>query len=220
MKQPRYILGAGLIVVLGVLAFLLMEHPIAFWLVFVPLALLFVFFMVLFLAGSGSRIGNLLFSSVIFIVMVFALALVASPGKCDHTNLKKNFSFQFEGSTAASSIKPICENCNQYFESTRFRGTPNDLSYLEVVKEYISADEIVSGEYHTMTAIVTVLDHDYQRVRIHCKVENDDIGVFFSVEFKEEFEEAVSLLQKGQEITFRGKLYDTGFGWTDCELLQ
>lgn len=220
MKQPQYVLGTGLIIVLGVLAFLLTEHPIAFWLVFVPLTLLFVFFSVLFLTGSGSRIGNLLFSSAILVVMVFALAIVASPGKCDHTNLKKDFSFQFEGSTAASSIKPICENCNQYFEATRFRGTPNDLSYLEVVKEYITADEIVSGEYYTMTAIVTTLDHDYRRVRIRCKVGNNNIDVFFSVEFREEFEEAVSSLQEGQEITFRGKLYDTGFGWTDCELLQ
>jgi hypothetical protein len=152
--------------------------------------------------------------------MIVALVIVATPDECDHTNLDKRFLFQTEGSTAVSRIKPVCKNCNQYFEAAIFRGTPNDLSYLEVVKEYISEDEIVGGGYHTMTASVAVLDYDFQRVRIRCKVTAADIEVNFSVEFREEFEESVALLQVGDEITFRGRLYDTGFGWTDCELLN
>lgn len=141
---------------------------------------------------------------------------------CDHEEMGSIFSFQFENSTAASYIKPYCKNCDTYFgyNSVRFRGTPNDLSYLDVIRQYVDRPDIEGGKYYTMTANVLLGDYDIYRTRIKCEVERDGIVVCFSVEFQEEFEERVSLLQKGDEITFRGRLYDEGFGWTDCELLE
>ena len=157
---------------------------------------------------------------MVFIVAVIVLLVISASLVCPHDEMCKVFAFQYDGSTAVSHIKPVCKNCTQYFEATRFRGTPSDLSYLEVVKEYIVEDEIVSGGYHTMTATVTVLDHDTTRTRLNCYVGNEDIEVYFSVEFRGEFEEAVNALQIGEQITFRGRLDNTGFGWTDCELLS
>lgn len=132
----------------------------------------------------------------------------------------KMFSFQFENSTAVSHLEPRCKNCNHYFGYTAFRGTPKDLSYLELVKQNIDERNIKAGEYYTMRAVVSLEDYDVNRTRIRCKVESDNTIVGFSVEFREGFEEQISLLQKGDEITFRGRLYDNGFGWTDCELLE
>lgn len=154
------------------------------------------------------------------LLSVLAILIIFTPPKCEHEEMGKIFSFQFQNSTAMSSIKPFCENCNNYFGYTHFRGTPNDTSYLEVVKELIDSDEVIGGEYYTMTATLTVPDHEVDKTRIRCKIEKENIIVSFSVQFREEFEESVGLLQEGDEVTFRGKLYDEGFGWTDCELLN
>jgi hypothetical protein len=131
----------------------------------------------------------------------------------------KIFSFQFQGSTATSNVKPYCEKCNTYFQPKLFRGTPTDTSYLDVIDEHMDGDEIVGGEYYTMTATVAVGDHHLDKTRIQCKVQKGNITVWFSVEFQEEFEEAVALLKEGDEVTFRGRYYDEGCGFTDAELI-
>lgn len=148
------------------------------------------------------------------------ISLMSIFGGCKHEEMGTIFSFQFENSTARSSYKPYCKNCNHYFGYTRFIGTPDDLSYLDVVKQYIEGQEVKPGEYHTMTATVYLGDYEVNKTRIRCEIEHENVIVGFSVEFREGFEEQISLLQKGDEITFRGRLYDNGFGWTDCELLE
>ena len=140
--------------------------------------------------------------------------------QCEHEEMGTIFAFQFQNSTASSSTQPFCKECHQRFRATRFRGTPDDLSYLEVIREHSDGNEIVGGEYYTITAIVTLADYDFQKTTLKCKVESEDIVVAFSVEFKDGFEDAVALLDEGDEITFRGRLYDEGCGWTDCELLN
>ena len=119
-----------------------------------------------------------------------------------------------------SYIKPWCKSgdCG-YLGHTDFRGTPSDLSYLDVIKEYIDADEVVGGEYYTMVATVTAGGHDYSKVRINCKVQSEDIIVGFSVEFRDEFKDAVASLKEGDIVKFRGRYYDEGCGFTDCELI-
>ena len=159
--------------------------------------------------------GLLLFC--VFLPVVFLM--VFTPEKCEHEDMGKIFSFQFAGSTAASRYEPYCKNCYEDFNNTRFRGTPDDLSYLDVIKEHSDGNEIVPGEYYIVTAIVTLGDYDYQRTRVNCRVENEDIIVGFSVEFREGFEEIVKSIQKGDEITFRGRFYDEGCGFTDAELI-
>jgi hypothetical protein len=138
--------------------------------------------------------------------------------KCEH-EMGKQFSFQPQKSTAASHVKPYCKNCNNSFGYTMFRGTPDDLSYLEAVRAHSDRDEIVGGEYYTVTAVVTLGDYQVTETRIRCKVESGNIIVGFSVKFREGFEESVALLEEGDEITFRGRLYDEGYGFTDCELI-
>ena len=138
-------------------------------------------------------------------------------GKCEPG---KKFSFQFEGSTAASYIKPFCEHNGHVYISTIFRGTPDDLSYLDVVAEHSDGDEIVWGEYYTVTAVMTLGDYDFGRTRIRCQVESGNIIVNFSVEFRDGFEESVDLLNEGDTVTFRGRFYDEGCGFTDCELIR
>jgi hypothetical protein len=132
----------------------------------------------------------------------------------------KIFAFQPQWSTAMSYIKPFCEDGKHcYLGYTLFRGTPNDLSYLEVIEDYSDGDEIIGGEYYTVSAIVILGDYDINRTRVRCRVQSENIIVDFSVEFREEFEEVVSLLDEDDKITFRGRFYDEGCGWTDCELI-
>lgn len=137
----------------------------------------------------------------------------------DEHEIGKMFSFQFEGSTAASYIKPFCEHDGHVYISTTFRGTPDDLSYLDVVAEHSDGDEIVWGEYYTVTATVTLADYDFTKTRVRCQVQSDNIIVNFSVEFRDGFEESVALVDEGDEITFRGRFYDEGCGFTDSELI-
>jgi hypothetical protein len=96
---------------------------------------------------------------------------------------------------------------------------------LELLKEHSDGDEIVPGEYYTVTATVTLVtlnSYDEGRfwtVRVGCKLRNEDILLGFSVDFRKEFWDQVDLLEEGDEITFRGKFYDEGCGFTDSELL-
>lgn len=164
---------------------------------------------------------TIILSPIILFVLALILVVITSPLYiCEHEEIGTIFSFQSENSTTKSSYKPYCKNCEEYFGYTRFIGTPDDLSYLEAVKPNIEGNEVKAGEYQTMTAVVSLADYNADKTRIRCKVENEEVIVGFSVEFRGEFEEQVSFLQEGDEITFRGRLYDNGFGWTDCELLN
>lgn len=144
-------------------------------------------------------------------------AIETSSNECKHGKI---FSFQSKDSTAMSYIKPWCKSGTCYHLGySLFRGTPTDLSYLDVIGQYSDSDNILCGEYYTITATVTHADYDFQRTRISCEVRSDDIIVCFSVEFRGEFEEEVSLLTEGDEVTFRGRFYDEGCGFTDSELI-
>ena len=154
------------------------------------------------------------------IVIIIVTMSVCIPPKCDHKEIGKMYSFQFENSTADHYVKPYCLNCGETFKSTSFRGTPVDNSFREAIAEHSDSIEIVGGEYYTVTAIVTLGDYDIHKTRINCKVQNETTIVAFSVEFGEGFEEAVALLEKGQEITFRGRFSDNGCSFTDCELIE
>ena len=79
------------------------------------------------------------------------------------------------------------------------------------------------GQYYTVTAIVTLADYSSNdKARVTCKVENEDYIVGFSVEFREEFKNTAGCesLEEGEKITFRGRFYDEGCGFTDCELVD
>ena len=158
-----------------------------------------------------------LFSGIfISILLVIAAAFIF---KCDHTDKITSFAFQPEKSTAMSSVKTICEDCNQRFYFQRFSDKPSDSSYIDIIKEHTEDNEFVNGEYDTIRAKVVFPDYDSLKTKIRCCVQQGNVYVYFSVEFKDEFEGAVSLLQEGDEITFYGRSALTGLSWTDCELV-
>lgn len=161
-------------------------------------------------------------STAITCVFIIIILLVVLTPKCKHEETGMMFSFASQNSTAYSYKRPYCKECGEVFSYTNFKGTPNDLSYLDAIKERSDSDEIVGGEYYTVTAVVTLGDYNYgsKRVSVQCKIENEDVKVGFTIDFKEEFGDAVKLLKKGDEITFRGRYYDIGCGFTDCELIS
>ena len=69
----------GLILFVGAPVFLLMEHPVVFWLVFVPLAVLFVVSLIKFFTKGVSGIGDFVTAMLVLVVMGVALMIVCIP---------------------------------------------------------------------------------------------------------------------------------------------
>ena len=153
---------------------------------------------------------------VCFLVVVTSLILFTPP-KCDHEETITMYKFESYESPAYNYVRPVCKKCDKLLPYTLFKGTPKDSSYLEAFE---NESEIVPGEYYTVTATVTSADYSIQDTHLGCKVENEKFIIHFGVDFREEFEEAVDPIEEGDEITFRGRFYDNGCGFTDCELLD
>lgn len=154
------------------------------------------------------------------LIPILALIIFA-PKPCEHEDVVAMYSFTYHDSTAYSRVRPYCRDCNKRFEYRHIKGTLIDQSYLSAIKEHSDGREIVPGEYYTVTATVPqgYIGYTSDKVRLNCRVENEEFIVGFSVEFREEFEELAKSVEKGEEITFRGRFYDKGCGFTDCELI-
>lgn len=161
----------------------------------------------------SSLFGGIILSVILLLLLGLAL-------KCDHTNVIEVYSFQPDNSTATSYVKSVCEECNQSFHTALFRDTPPNETYMDVIAEHSMDKTFVKGEYDTIKAAVTILDYDATETKINCKVRQGDVIVNFPVKFKGEYEDAVSSLQEGDEITFYGKSALKGLSWTDCELIM
>lgn len=162
------------------------------------------------------------FLSSLFCAMVLSIVFILSLGlifKCDHENMGRVFDFQPENSTALNYVKSKCYDCEKGFHTTLFRDAPPDDEYIDVIKEHCKDKTFISGEYDTITATVMFPDYDAIETKIQCYVQQGNTKVCFPVEFNGEYEDEVSLLQEGDEITFYGKSSDTGLSWTDCELI-
>ena len=161
----------------------------------------------------ASLFGAGILGIVLFLMLGFAL-------RCEHESTLKTFAFQPEKSTAASSFKVVCDKCNQPERIARFYGTPSDTAYVGVVSEHCKDKKFVSGEYDTVTATLLYHDYDPTKTQVQCKVREGDVIVGFSARFKPEYDEAVSLLKEGDEITFYGKSSAEGLFWSNCELVK
>lgn len=138
---------------------------------------------------------------------------------CEHPESVKRYSFYSENNMSYDYMAVYCKECNEKLRSETFADTPKDLSYLEVVRTLVGEDGPVAGEYYLVTA--TVLS-DYSQSGspyVRCKVENDSVSVFFNVDFKEEFGDAVREIKADDTITFYGRYYESGCGFADCELI-
>lgn len=62
--------------VLGIIVFLIMEHTVAFWLVFVPLVLLGVVTTIKFFSPNHSKVSDLLFILLLFVVVIILLVVI------------------------------------------------------------------------------------------------------------------------------------------------
>lgn len=165
------------------------------------------------------------FLTSLMLVCVFLPILflaVFTPEPCEHEDMVTMYTFTSYNSTAHSNVRPYCRDCGERFRSQMFKGELVDKSYLSAIVEHSDGDEIVPGEYYTVTATVPLGFYAYisDTVWLNCRVENEEYILFFNVEFKDEFEEMVKLVEDGDEITFRGRFYDKGCGFTDCELIE
>ena len=69
---------ATICIILGIIAFLLMEHALAFWLVFVPLAILFVITAVGLVRKGRGAMGSIMTLLFIFILAIVVLLIICS----------------------------------------------------------------------------------------------------------------------------------------------
>ncbi len=164
---------------------------------------------------TSSFFGVILTVAAILTVVLFWVKFTA----CEHPESVKRYSFYSENNMQYDYMAVYCKECNEKLRSETFADTPKDLSYLEVVRTLVGEDGPVAGEYYLVTA--TVLS-DYSQSGspyVRCKVENDSVSVFFTVDFKEEFDEAVREIEEGDTITFYGRYYESGCGFADCELI-
>ena len=152
-------------------------------------------------------------------IAIMLLLLVAFLVRCEHEDKITTFVFQSENSTALNYVKTVCDGCNQVLSNKAFRGTPSINTHITALEEHIADNTFISGEYDTVRAKVVGIDYFSPYTEIGCCVQTGDCHVHFPVEFRNEFEESVSSLQEGDEITFYGKSALTGLSWTDCELI-
>jgi hypothetical protein len=211
---------AFIALVLGVVVFLLMEHTLVFWLVFVPLALLFVISTLQFFKSRGWGFRYFTTAMIALFAIIVVLLIVSYSDQCEHEDLVTWYSFSSE-SELEGTVRPYCRDCKEAFDYSDFKGELVDKSYLSAITEHSDGSEIVPGEYYTVTATVPLGYYGYgsDSTWLTCEVGNEKFIVKFYVEFREEFTEAVKQVEKGEEITFRGRFYDKGCGFTDCELL-
>lgn len=161
-------------------------------------------------------IVSIISACLVSILLILAIGAIF---QCKHDNRIEIISFQSEHSTAMGYVKTSCDDCGHSFGYTLFRDNPPDNSYIDTIEKHIDNNTFVAGEYHTVTASVVHQDYDSAKANISCEIRDGDIVVYFWADFKEEYGSALELFEAGDEITFRGKCSDTGFHWTDCEIV-
>lgn len=157
----------------------------------------------------------------ILIPILFLISL--TPEKCEHEEVRRYVFTSYNDTTSHSSVCGYCKKCDTRLTGySLFKGELVDKSYLSALIEHSDASEIVPGEYYTVTVSVPLGFYGYSSdsVWLTCEVENDGFIVRFSAVFREEFGEQVRSIQEGDTITFRGRFYDEGCGFTDCELIK
>ena len=168
---------------------------------------------------------NLFVVLLLFIFMLIGAIVIIGNDQCEHEESRRRYVFvpEYNFETEYSSAANFCKECGERVTTySQFKGELIDKSYLGAIVEHSDANEIVSGEYYTIRAVAPIGYSGYgnKRVYLVCEVENDEYIVRFTADFREEFRVQVASIEEGDEITFRGRFYDQGCGFTDCELIS
>lgn len=160
------------------------------------------------------------FSVILTVAAILTVALFwVKFTACEHPETEKRYTFISENSMQYSYMSVHCKECDEKLSSQTFVGTPEDLSYLDVIRTLVGEDGPVAGEYYRATATVVLGCHLSEKPYVRCKAESNDVSVVFTVDFKEESDEAVREIEEGETITFYGRYYESGCGFADCELI-
>lgn len=169
------------------------------------------------------RYISIVFTSfLIGIAIIIGVLIFATPEKCEHEEVTR-FHFTTDTPVVRNSVCGYCKKCDTRLTSySLFQGDLVDKSYRQAIVDHSDGSEMASGEYYTVTATVPLgfIGDGIGSIGLTCEVENEDFIVRFDAEFREEFKEAVMSIEEGEEITFRGRFYDNGCGFTDCELVS
>ena len=173
------------------------------------------------IVGRHSTSGSYGWLLGLIVLIVAPLFLLFAPKPCDHEEVLRYY-FSTDDSTVHNDVCGFCTKCDTRLTPySLFQGELVDKSYLAALKEHSDGSEIIPGEYYTVTATVPLGYMGYEgTMGLACEVENEDFLIRFNAAFRGEFKEQISLIEEGQEITFRGRFNDTGCGFTDCELLS
>jgi hypothetical protein len=155
------------------------------------------------------------------ILIVVVLLIAFTPDKCEHEDMIMWYSISSDD-YSYSSVTPYCRDCGETFQYQQFKGELVDKSYLSAIIEHSDGNNLVPGEYYTVTATAPLGFNGYgsDMIALTCQAENEEFRIRFGASFREEFKEAVRSVEKGDEITFRGRFSDQGCGFTDCELIE
>ena len=166
---------------------------------------------------GSSSMGKYSWLLGLLVLIVAPFLLLFPPEKCEHEEVTRYY-FSSDDSMVHNSVCSYCTKCDTRLSPySLFQGELVDKSYLQVMVDHSDDSEMIPGEYYTVTAVAPLGFMD--SVGITCEVENEEFLVRFSAAFRAEFKEQLGAIEKGQEITFRGRFYETGCRFTDCELI-
>lgn len=166
-------------------------------------------------------VGLVLFC--VFLPIIFLIAF--TPEKCEHEETIERYAFDSVDSIVENSvtITHYCKKCDKRVGNhSEVNVESVGDSYLGVIVRHSDATEINPGEYYTITATAPFgfVGGMTDKIWLHCDAETEDYIVRFVVDFNEEFRELVSSVNGGDIITFRGRFYDSGCGFSDAELID
>ena len=154
--------------------------------------------------------------AIIIVIISVIAGVIGIATKCDH-DIGTEYDFVPPNAYMYGSIRPYCQICGDKFRYQHIEGRLKDETYFELIAKYTDGNELVPGEYYTVTAIANYVYDSGDEISL--KLEDDRFLIHLPVTFQEEFWEQVKSVEKGDEITFGGK-FTAIHGFTDCELID
>ena len=105
-------------IVIAIIIYLIMEHPVAFWCLFAPLIIAFVLAVICYFKRWSGHFANLFVILVIVIAMIIALIVVCAPGKVEDQSTQTEVSDTHEA-IASPAYTTLSEKIFQFSKVTR-----------------------------------------------------------------------------------------------------